>query len=519
MSGVPSPASRGRRAGRSVLLVGAVMLSGCSLVPDYHRPALPVPDRFPQGGPYPDARERAIRKDNTPDANISWRAFFASDPVLRQLVGLALENNRDLRVSTLNVIAARATYREQRGDLFPTLDGTGSFTMSRTPTDVYAYGGSTSTAAALGAASTTGAATTSGTGLSTAGTTLKEWSLGFGVTSYEVDLFGRVRALTNQAFETALADEETRRSSEISLISQVADSYLTLIADRQALDVTRKTLDSQRHTYDLELLTLQKGSGTMQSVVEAESSVRTAESSLAQYRRQIAQDENALRLLLGASPSPKLQTQLDAQDSLQGRTPFPQVSSGLPSELILRRPDIRSAEHTLLAANASVGAARANFFPTITLTASGGTASNELSNLFRAGQGSWSFAPSLSVPIFDAGINAAKLDYARTQKRIEVANYDKAVQTAFREVSDALASQSTYRDELEANRLLVAADRRDYDLSMMRFRAGIDTYLSTLVSQRALFSAQLNLVSIQSAQLQSQITLYEALGGGWQPSA
>ena len=493
------------------VLMGVLLLGGCSLVPDYHRPPLPVPARYPQGVGYPNEQERA---DRAPSADIGWREFFVSDPVLRQLVELALENNRDLRTSTLNVIAARATYREQRGDLFPTLDGNAGFTMSRAPADIYGAGNP----AMLGAASTTGIVTTNGSGLDTAGTTLKEWSLGVGVSSYEVDLFGRVRALASEAFQTALADEETRRSSQISLISQVADAYLTLIADRQALRVTEATLASQRHTYDLDVLTLQKGEGTAQSVVEQESSVRTAESSLAQYRRQVAQDENMLHLLLGTSPPPELQAELDAQVTLDGRKPFPQVSAGLPSDLILRRPDIRAAEHTLLAANADVGSTRANFFPTITLTASGGTASNELSNLFRAGQGNWSFSPSLSVPIFDAGVNAAKLDYSRTQKRIEIANYEKAIQTGFREVADALASQDTYRDEFEANRKLVAADQRDYDLSMMRFRAGIDTYTSALVAQRALFTAQLNLVAIQSSQLQSQVTLYQVLGGGWQPS-
>ena len=500
----PSP---GRTYGTG-LLMGVLLLGGCSLVPDYQRPALPVQTHYPEGVSYPDAQERATLKARAPTADTGWREFFVSDPVLRQLVELALENNRDLRVSTLNVIAARATYREQRGDLFPTLDGTAGFTMSRAPADIYGAGNP----ATLGVAGLN----SGGGGLSTAGTTLKEWSLGLGVSSYEVDLFGRVRALTSEAFQTALADEETRRSSQISLISEVADAYLTLIADRQALKVTEATLASQRHTYDLDVLTLRKGEGTAQSVVEQESSVRTAESSLAQYHRQVAQDENALRLLLGASPSPELQAELDEQVTLDGREPFPQVSAGLPSDLILRRPDIRAAEHTLLAANADVGSARANFFPTITLTASGGTASNELSNLFRAGQSNWSFSPSLSVPIFDAGVNAAKLDYSRTQKRIQIANYEKAIQTGFREVADALVSQDTYRDELEANRRLVAADQRDYDLSMMRFQAGIDTYTSALVAQRALFSAQLTLVSIRSSQLQSQVTLYEALGGGWQ---
>ncbi len=255
---------------------------------------------------------------------------------------------------------------------------------------------------------------------------------------------------------------------------------------------------------------------TAPSLAEAESSVRTTEASLAQCRRKAAQDENALHLLLGASLPPALQAALDRQDSLEGRPPFPQAAAGLPSDLILRRPDIRSAGHTLLSANASIGAARANFFPQLTVTASGAAVGNDLSNLFRARQGNWSFAPSVSLPILDWGVADAKLDYARSQKRSEVASYGKAVQTGFREVCDALAAQSTYREQPDAERKLVAADQRNYDLSLTRFHAGTDTYVSTLVAQRSLFSAQLDLISNHSSQLKSQTTLFKVLGGGWQ---
>jgi multidrug efflux system outer membrane protein len=471
---------------RSVLSLGlgAMLLAGCSLDPDYLRPNSPVPASWPAGAAY-GAQQAG---ESNADA-IAWQDFF-TDPALRRLIGLAIDNNRDLRVSTLNVAAAQAQYRAQRGGLFPAIGGTGDATYTQTPADLSSAGASGRTQP----------------------TTSRQFSAGVGVTAYELDLFGRVRSQTRAAFESALSEEETRRAAQISLVGQVADAYLTLVADRSLLELTRQTLTSQEDSYRLTQATAAGGTATALTLRQAQTAVETARANLAQYTRQVAQDENALALLLG-QPLP---ADLPVRASLSSTLMMADVPAGLSSTVLLRRPDVLAAEHNLLAANADIGAARAAFFPSISLTGAYGSAGASFSRLFQPGSGQWSFAPSITIPVFSGGTNQANLDYARLQQRIEVATYEKAIQTAFREVADALAARGTYGDQLAAQQALADAYADSYRLSELRFRSGVDSFLTVLDSQRELYSAQQALITLQRDLLSSRVTLFKVLGGGWQ---
>lgn len=477
-----------------IALAGAAgLLSACSLIPDFERPAAPVPAAWPQGPAY--AEPAAARGTGTADPLVTadavgWRQVLL-DPTLQRLVEIALVNNRDLRVATLNVQTAEASYRAQRGDLFPTISATGDGTWSRVPAQT----------------------TTAGQQLGkTAGITSRSYSAGIGFTAYELDLFGRVQALSEQAFEQYLGYEETRRSTQISLVAQVANAYLALVADRALLTLTRQTLESQEASYRLTQQSYDRGAATELTLRQAQTSVETARGNLALYTRQTAQDENALALLLG-QPLP---ADLAGTGSLEGRLVLADLPAGLSSDVLLRRPDVMAAEHNLIAANANIGAARAAFFPSLTLTASAGTASTGIQRLFSPGSAAWSFAPSLSIPIFSGGTNEANLDLAKAQKNIYVATYEKTVQTAFREVADALAAKRTYDEQIAAQQALVDAYAKSYELSEMRFRNGADSYLTTLDAQRSLYSAQQTLISLKAARLENIVTLYKTLGGGWQ---
>lgn len=469
----------------------AALLCGCSLVPDYQRPAAPVPVQWPtastHGAAYRNTTPVSARSsaESTADS-IGWEDFFL-DPGLRRLIGIALENNRDLRVAILNVQAAEAQYRVQRGDLFPSLSGTGSAEYTQTP-----------------------AGLTSGSGNKPV--TSRTFSAGIGFTSWEIDLFGRVRSLTQAAAETALAQAETRRATQISLVAEVADAYLTLLADRELLELTQQTLQSQEDSYLLTAATAAGGTATALTLRQAQTAVETARANLALYSRQVAQAENALALLLG-QPVP---ADLPGGTKLDSPLILASIPAGMDSSVLLRRPDIMAAEHTLLSANANIGAARAAFFPSITLTSSYGTGGASLSRLFQPGSGSWSFSPTIDLPIFTGGINEATLDYKKLEKRIEVANYEKAIQTGFREVADALAARGTYGNQLEAQKRLTDAYADSYRLSGLRFRSGVDNFLTVLDSQRELYSAQQNFITLQQEQLNSQVTLFKVLGGGWE---
>lgn len=462
-------------------------LGGCTLIPSYDRPALPVAADYPDGPAFAGPGAARDVPDTVRAADIGWRDFFA-DPVTRQLIALALANNRDLRAAAENVASAQATYRAQRATLFPTIDASAGGEFERLP---------------------------AGASGQSVPTKINAFSASLGTTSFELDLFGSIRSTNKERQEQYFSQEDTKQSTQISLIGQVVSEYLSWLADREALATSQQTARAQQQSYDLVSLTVGHGTGTGLDLAQSESTLRTAQASVEQYTRQVAQDMDELVLLVGAPLPPALRAQMDAQSGLSSLAAFPAVPAGMPSDLLERRPDIRAAEHTLLAANASIGAARAAFFPSITLTSNGGTASGRLAGLFTAGTASWLFEPQISIPIFDAGRNAANLDYAKSQKRLEIANYEKAIQSAFHDVSDALAARGTYTRQVEAQSKLVDADQRYYTLSRMRFTAGVDNYLNVLVAQNSLFSAQLNLVSLRLAERQNTVTLYKALGGGW----
>lgn len=461
--------------------VGAAVLSGCSLIPDYQRPAAPVAGQYPQGLAYP-SDQAAQQASKQAAAEQGWRKVF-HDPALQQLIQTALTHNRDLKVAALNVEGYRAQFRIQRADLFPAIDANASGTRQRLPADLSQSGQA---------------------GISS------QYGVNLGVSAYELDLFGRIRSLSQQALETYLASEQARRSTQISLVASVATAYLTWQADRELLKLTQDTLDTYEQSLRLTTRSNEVGVASALDLSQARTSVEGARVSLATYQRQVAQDENALMLLLGSG----LPTDLPAPQPLASSL-LAEVPAGLPADLLTRRPDILQAEHSLQAANANIGAARAAFFPSITLTANAGTASADLSGLFKGGSGAWTFSPSINLPIFNAGALKASLDYSKIQKDIGVANYEKAIQTAFQEVSDGLTARKTYQDQLKAQSDLVDASQDYYRLAERRYRIGVDSNLTFLDAQRSLFSNQQTLIRDRLAQLMGEVDLYRALGGGW----
>ena len=472
-----------------------VVLSACTLIPHYQRPQSPVPDRWPADG-WPG-------ETPSPDVSIEqidWRGFF-TDPRLQRLVDIALDNNRTLRIALLNVAASEAQFRVERGGLFPAISATGSGLGERLPANG---------AIPLGGPLGSGGGTLMPSGASA--TTLHYYTAGIGFTNYELDLFGRQRSLTTQAFEEYLAQSDAGRTARISLIAEVATDYFAVLADQALLNLTIQTLQSESESYELTRAMYNGDTATLLSLRQAESAVDAARANLAQYQRQLEQDTHALTLVLGQ----QIPTDLPPGRDINAAGLLATIPAGLPSDLLTHRPDILSAEHMLRAANANIGAARAAFLPSIQLTASGGTASNRLNGLFSGGSGTWTFAPTISLPIFAGGRNVAGLDLAHIEKNAAVAQYELTIQTAFREVSDALSARGTYIDQRRAQEALVAADGEAYRLAEMRFRSGVDSYLATLDAQRSLYAAQQGQVTVRQAELTNQVTLYKALGGGWQ---
>jgi multidrug efflux system outer membrane protein len=487
---------------------GLAVLGGCSLIPDYHRPDLPVATNYPAGDAYKGANSAPTQAKLSADA-IGWQDFF-TDPRLRSLIGIALRNNRDLRVAVLNVAAAQAQYRVQRSDLFPQISASPVAELGSIPGSSTIPTGTTG----VGSAGTAGSPNTTSNVVSTTGSAhipYRFYDVGVGFTSYELDLFGRLRSMTSQAFQQYLSQAETARSSQISLVAEVAGAYLSVLADQDLLKVTQDTLANEQASYDLTNALFKQGSTTLLSLRQAETAVDTARTNLAQYTRQEAQDENALVLLLG-EPMP---ADLPVGRSLDEQGLLSDLPAGLPSDLLFRRPDVVAAEHSLIAANANIGAARAAFFPSISLTASGGVAGSQLNRLFTGAGTIWSFEPEITIPIFTAGQNQAELDLAKVQKNIQVAQYEKTIQTAFREVSDALAARATYVDQVKAQQQLVDAAADSVRLSTMLFKAGVDNYLPVLTAEQTLYSAQQTLLNLKQVQLTNLVTLYKALGGGW----
>lgn len=460
------------------MVLSTGILAGCgTLAPDYQRPAAPVAATWPAGDAYKpgtDGGERA--------ADIAWQRFFA-DPHLQQLIRLSLDNNRDLRLAALDVLRAQAQYRVTRADRLPGLDAGSSWTRQRTPGDLTGTGN---------------AATTS------------QFNAQVGVSAFELDFFGRVQSLEEQALEQYLATEEAQRSAQISLIAEVATAYLTLAADSELLALAQETVKSQSDSYNITKRSFDLGTASELDLNQALISVETARGDVAGYTAQVAQDRNALALVVGG-PIPDI---LLAPRKLESIRLLADLPAGVASSVLMDRPDILAAEHRLMAANANIGAARAAFFPSITLTATAGTASNALSGLFAGGSGAWSFMPQINLPIFDWGRNQANLDTARVDADINVATYEQAIQTAFREVADALAVRGTIDDRIAAQQALTTAAGNSYRLSDTRFRQGADSYLNVLDSQRSFYSAQQGLISTNLSRMTNLVTLYKVLGGG-----
>ncbi|WP_018079075.1 AdeC/AdeK/OprM family multidrug efflux complex outer membrane factor [Thiobacillus denitrificans] len=453
----------------------ATLASACSLIPDYQRPAAPVPASFP------GATQAAAA---TPAADtIAWRDYFA-DTRLREVIALALTNNRDLRVAALNIEKARAQYRIQRADLFPAIGANGSQTAQRLPGDLTSSGEADVT---------------------------RQYSATIGFAAYELDFFGRIRSLNAQALELYLGTEEARRSAQISLVAEVANAWLILAADRERQALARSTYETRQKSYDLIRRSFEAGAVSALDLHQSQTLLESARADVARYRTFVAQDENALTLVAGAPvPAELLPGTLTGSVSAVAELP-----AGIPSDVLARRPDILQAERALRAANASIGAARAAFFPSISLTAAAGTASSTLGGLFDGGSGTWSFMPQIRIPIFEAGRLQASLDVTEVQRDINVAQYEKAIQSAFREVADALAERTTLAERVDARRRLVEATRASFRLSEARYRGGVDSYLGLLDAQRTLYLAEQELIAVRLLDASNRVTLYKALGGGW----
>jgi len=478
------PAGLPFRAAWLLALAPAALLAGCvNLAPGYARPRAPVPEQWPDAGAVHHASAQAPA---LPTAD--WRPFFL-DERLRRIVALALDNNRDLRVAALNIERARAQYGIARAPALPAVGVDGQASRSRTPASVSSSGQARLT---------------------------QEYSVELGLASYELDLFGRVRNLGQSALENYFAAQEARRSAQISLVAQVASAWLQLAADQQRLRLAGDTLASQEKSYDLIRRSHSLGAQSGLALAQAQTTVDNARAEAAAYESQVRQDLNALRLLVGATPPADMLPDPAAprEDAPAARLVEP--PAGLPSTILQQRPDVLAAEHALRASHADIGAARAAFYPRIALTGAAGTASSTLSGLFESGSGAWSFGPSISLPIFDGGANRANLRAAEVQRRIQLANYEKTLQTAFREVADALAVRATLARRLQAQESLLRAAARSFELSQALFNNGGGSgYLEVLDAQRSLYAARQSLIDLRLQEQANRLELFKALGGGW----
>jgi multidrug efflux system outer membrane protein len=476
-----------------VVVLYAGVLSACSLAPKYERPAAPVAADFPANPPTADGKGAPQPAADAMSAvDTGWREFFP-DGRLQALVAAALENNRDLRTAALRIEEARAAYRITRADRLPNLNGALSGTRARTPGFLNPATGQP----AIG----------------------ERFDAGLSISAFELDFFGRVRSLSAAALASYLATGEARQAAQISLVAEVAKAYFTERANAEQLALAQRTYEARRRTYELTRQRLEAGASSLLDLRSNETLMETARASALALARQRAQAANALTLLVGAAPAQAADVagagtgagtmaddaRIDAMSA---------VPAGLPSDLIARRPDIRAAEQRLLAANANIGAARAAFFPRISLTAAIGSASPAFSQLFDSGNDTWSFVPQLTLPIFDAGRNRANLSLAEVRKNIAVADYERTIQTAFREVADALAARSYLGDQVAAQRAIQDAQAERLRLLTLRFENGVASTLDVLDAQRELFAAEQELVQARLLRTTSAIDLYRALGGG-----
>lgn len=461
-----------RRTFFFILIVA--LLGGCSLAPTYTRPEAPVPASWPaSSGPQADRTKQAA-------ADVPWKEFIV-DEKLQKVIGLALSNNRDLRVAALNVQRTQALYRIQRAELLPSVNAGAVFSKERVPGIL------------------------SGSGQPK---TTELYNVNVGISQWEIDLFGRIRNLSDAALEQFFAVEQARASAQIALVAEVANVYLALAADRENLKLAQSTLETQQETYEMIRRRAEVGASSDLDLRQAQTRADAARVDIARYTSQVALDENALRLLVGSPVPPELLP--DALDDVAAPRDF---TPGLPSEVLQRRPDILQAEAQLRAAHANIGAARAAFFPRIALTTSIGTTSDQLSGLFTSGSETWSFIPQIVMPIFDARTWAA-YDVTKVDREIALAQYEKAIQAGFRDVADTLAQRETLGDQLQAQQSLVDASAESYRLSDARFTRGIDSYLRVLDAQRSLYGAQQGLIAVRLARLTNLVTLYKVLGGG-----
>jgi len=461
-----------------VLILGIILcFNGCTMAPKYRRPKAPVPGNWPTGASYPQMQAATKVLDAM---ELKWQDFF-TDPKLQKVIQMSLKNNRDLRLAALNVERARGLYGIQEAELFPVIDAQGNMIKQRYSSD----------------------STLSGQSY-----VEKQYSADLGITAWEVDLFGRIRSLTKQALEEYLSSQETRRSTQIALISEVAMAYLVMAADQEKLSLAQSTLKAQEKAYDLILRQHKAKIANEIDLRRAQTQVDTAKGDVVRYTQQIAQDKNALDLLAGSSVPEDL-----LPGNLASVKPFVDIFPGLSSEVLLKRPDIVSAEHQLKGAYANIGAARAAFFPSISITTAVGSVSNQFSGLFSGGKGAWSFAPQIVMPIFDARIWAA-YRVSKADQKIALVQYEKTIQTAFREVADVLAVQGTVNEQIRVQESMVNSAERVYYLSRKRYVNGIDSYLSVLDAQRSLYRAQKELIIMQLFKLINEVRAYAVLGGG-----
>ncbi|RRD57821.1 efflux transporter outer membrane subunit [Comamonadaceae bacterium OH2545_COT-014] len=501
---IRSPAPLPRLA--ALTLAATTLLAGCSLTPVYERPALPVAAQWPATAHAPAGADHATAPA-VAAADLPWQQFV-HDERLRELIAMALHGNRDLRVAVQAVAQARAQYQVRRADQAPTLNAGASATRS-TPAPMAAFGGPEISS---------------------------NYGLSVGLASWEIDFFGRVAALKDAALAQYLATNEARKAAQISVVAAVSQAWLALQTDTALLQLAERTLATREQSLQLIQMRVDHGVSSALDLRQAQSLAATARASRAQQQRLRAQDIHALTLLVGQAipehllpPLPATQPAAAPADMTRptpapqataALTRFAEVPAGLPSDLLLRRPDIRQAEQQLIAANANIGAARANFFPRISLTASLGRVSGDLDGLLGSGGSrAWTFAPSLVLPLFDMGRNRAALEAAQAAREMAVAQYEKAIQTAFKEVADALAARSALADQLGALEQQAHAEQERFGLADLRYRNGVASYLDMLDAQRSLFATEQALAQARLAQRVNEVQLYKALGGGWHDAA
>lgn len=461
-------------------LGAALVLAGCSLAPTYEQPEAPIPGEYPQVG----ASETELAQADSEFNELGWDQFF-NDPQLKELIDVALENNRDVRIALDRVLEAQAQFGIARSDQFPAFGIGGSGEVTRMPSEMRIAGPESPAIS-------------------------RTFQAGVGMTAFELDFFGRLKNLSESAFQQFLATAESQRTVQINVIAAVAESYLRWRAAQTMLQLTEQTEKSRRETLNLVTHLYEVGTASALDLEQARLQLDTVRADLKEMQRQLSLAKNALELVLGTSMPDDLPESIEfSQDQIISSIPV-----GLPSSLLVRRPDIRAAEHQLKAAYANVGAARAAFFPQISLTGLFGLASPSFSRLFRSGNDFWQYSPQITMPLFSGGVEGA-YDLAKARQNIAVSEYEKTIQTAFKEVADALAGEATYQEQLDAMRAMERSAAESLRLANLRYETGIDSFLQVQTAEVNLYGTQLQFVQIGLESLLNRLNLYKALGGGW----